>query len=333
MKEDIRKYLLSQVSIVLSECQKLVCQLSVIPNNEDDDQDCLSVSSSSSVMSAASSDVSYVTPPEPDHYDQFWWDSYVSQLSQFSAEFYSLTSPVYGYADPLPTQSSESTNIIKHKSESIKSSLSRRESTSLPNPDKNDKLISKLLSVISLSSSSNVYNRKWKEEKMNNFIYPEFRDIWINSLVMFCDQEEIVPVSISPSPPVIRYPTIDISKCNVRSIANVPKPQKYPVLGCSDDPDFYFLSNTYTGKPTGGFYKCSPHGQKYGYRTNLGIVPVPDEPVHGYVWDGTDDSSDWVLHAVKPSNRCDVAKRNHGHSFKFKGFREKRQRYTISNLA
>ena len=28
----------------------------------------------------------------------------------------------------------------------------------------------------------------------------------------------------------IRYPTIDITKCNIRSIANVPKPQKYPIL-------------------------------------------------------------------------------------------------------
>ena len=71
-----------------------MCQLSVIPIN-DDDEDRLSVSSSFSIMSAATSNVSYVIPPQPDYSNQFWWDSYVSQLSQFSAEFYSLLSPVF----------------------------------------------------------------------------------------------------------------------------------------------------------------------------------------------------------------------------------------------
>ena len=95
---------------------------------------------------------------------------------------------------------------------------------------------------------------------------------------MFRYEEEVVQIS-SPSPPplVIRYSTIDIdiTKCNISSIANVPKPQKYPILGCSADPEFYMFSR-------------------------------------GYVWDGTDDSSDWVLHAVKPKDGCS-ANRTSGH--------------------
>ena len=142
-------------------------------------------------------------------------------------------------------------------------------------------------------------------------------------MIIFCHEEEKEVVQLSPTPPtVIRYPTIDYTKCNIRSIANIPKPQKFAVLGCSADPEFYVLSNSYY-KASGGFYQSIyPHGTKYGYRTQLGIVPVPDEPVHGYVWDGTDDSSDWVLHAVKPKDGCCV-KRSSGHYFKPKGQRKR----------
>ena len=32
----------------------------------------------------------------------------------------------------------------------------------------------------------------------------------------------------------------------------------------------------------------------YGYNTDVGIVPVPEEPVHGYVFK---DGHGWILHA------------------------------------
>ena len=63
MKKETRNYLLSQVNVVLQECQKLVSKLSVIDVNDDDqDQD---------VRSSISASVSYVSqvkeaPPEPD---------------------------------------------------------------------------------------------------------------------------------------------------------------------------------------------------------------------------------------------------------------------------
>ena len=34
------------------------------------------------------------------------------------------------------------------------------------------------------------------------------------------------------------YPTIDFTKCNIRSITNITKPQKFAVLGCSADTEF-----------------------------------------------------------------------------------------------
>ena len=141
-----------------------------------------------------------------------------------------------------------------------------------------DNWIQSVLSSISEAAPNNVYHNTRKEDKIDSFINLEFREIWRNSLVMFRYEEEVVQIS-SPSPPplVIRYPTINITKCNICSIANVPKPQKYPILGCSADPEFYMFSR-------------------------------------GYVWDGTDDSSDWVLHAVKPKDGCSASRRS-GHPF------------------
>ena len=94
-----------------------------------------------------------------------------------------------------------------------------------------DNWIQSVLSSISEAAPNNVYHNTRKEDKIDSFINLEFREIWRNSLVMFRYEEEVVQIS-SPSPPplVIRYPTINITKCNICSIANVPKPQKYPIL-------------------------------------------------------------------------------------------------------
>ena len=84
MKVQVRNYLLNQVSIVLNECYKLVSQLSeVVP---EDYQVCQEVSSRS---------VPTTSPSESEiNYDDFWWDEYRAELSQFSADFYCLLSPV-----------------------------------------------------------------------------------------------------------------------------------------------------------------------------------------------------------------------------------------------
>ena len=84
MKKETRNYLLSQVNVVLQECQKLVSKLSVIDVNDDDqDQD---------VHSSISASVSHVSqvkeaPPEPDESDQFWWDNYALRVAVESILF------------------------------------------------------------------------------------------------------------------------------------------------------------------------------------------------------------------------------------------------------
>ena len=86
MKKETRNYLLSQVNVVLQECQILVSQLSKVVIDEDD-----------------------VNVPVPiNECQDLWWDDYVSQLSQFSEEFYCLLSPVDA------AQSEDLQHVINH---------------------------------------------------------------------------------------------------------------------------------------------------------------------------------------------------------------------------
>ena len=75
MLEVDRSELLQQVSVILQQCQMIVSRLST--------------SSPVPVCVCQSS------TPVQDHNDNYWWDGYTSQLSQFSNEFYSLLSPDY----------------------------------------------------------------------------------------------------------------------------------------------------------------------------------------------------------------------------------------------
>ena len=150
--------------------------------------------------------------------------------------------------------------------------------------------------------------------------------MWRNSLIIFCDQEEVVPV-LSPTPPVLRYPTIDLTNVDSRRIANVPKPQSCAVLGCSDDPNFYERISWDVSGPN--YWRSQPHGSKLGYVMVMGFITPPTTPVHGYVWTDTDG---WVPNAVKPPDGCTTTKRTYGHNFKPKDLRKKRQRYNIYNL-
>ena len=176
MKVETRNYLLCQVSLVLDECHKLVSHLSSVSVLEETEV-CQEVPEEGEVCQEVPEEVevcqvvpeaevcqSTQLPTSEMNNNDYWWDDYVSKLSQFSAEFYSLLSLVY--ADPLPTQISES-----DQSESIMSSVAENQSTSQIQMI-DDKLIAEIFSVISWSSPSDVYNNKWREERLDNVVDP-----------------------------------------------------------------------------------------------------------------------------------------------------------------
>ena len=116
----------------------------------------------------------------------------------------------------------------------------------------------------------------------------EFKTLW----KAVREEEDVI---ITPSP----YPTVDWSKVNSRFIQNIPKPTRFPIHSCSQDPEFYGGSDWLHRHPcpfTGA--DPAPFGSISGYDTSEGIIPVPTVPFHGYVYK---QNRGWILHSELPS--------------------------------
>ena len=121
----------------------------------------------------------------------------------------------------------------------------------------------------------------------------------------FMEAENRPPVIYSPS---FAKPRVNWMKVNKWQLRNLPEPELFAVLSVPADPDYY--ATTYRkeyverhggpggcmGVPKGcGCLRCNPQfGRCSGLQTNHGIIGMPTEPVHGYVWSGSDG---WVLYA------------------------------------
>jgi len=136
-------------------------------------------------------------------------------------------------------------------------------------------------------------------------------------------REDEEGVTRSPDLPRVR---VDFTRVNPFALAKLPKPQSLPRLGCSEDADLYNKciihksdeacdkspavckskfsdSGTYYAKQSlkhKGYITVTNwcFGTRAGFVTDLGVIPPPSEPVHGYVYSyGTGENTSYVLHA------------------------------------
>ena len=163
--------------------------------------------------------------------------------------------------------------------------------------DETDDFREDVLSMISAACPNAIYDRNWRENALRSFIHPLLLSVWDNAIAIFDENSKEDEPEYVPPPAVNIYHTIDLHNVNSRFIENIPKPNSYPVLGVSQDPDFYHKRYD-RGDPTKCFLSSYPHGALSGYETNLGIVAPPKEPIHGYIW--SDRFRSYVLHAVLP---------------------------------
>ena len=286
MLQSEKNFLLSQIQIVLSQLESLVSQL----NSTECHDDAEAVKVLSSVQSAHEDDVSSVSSQQsPD----LMWDTSEDfpVYSPTPGVFYSL------YYDEEMSDEAQSIECqTVRKSEVEKCSF-----------------LTKIMTFLESSFPTNVYcqqkSAQVRKEWLNEGVFIDFQEMWRSAIVgdLFGQNPEPNESSTTPPPPpVIRYNTIDFSKVNVRSIANIPRPEHQAVHGCSQDPKFYsesvILSYDYYNRPhtlESSHKKAKPFGSLYGYLTNVGVVPVPDTPVHGYIW--CHDSGGFILHAMDPT--------------------------------
>ena len=143
---------------------------------------------------------------------------------------------------------------------------------------------------------------------MMNKIHPELKAIYRNNQDLFS------PAPGSPvhdqRPPV---PVVDWTKVNQRGLGNLPTPQMFPKLGCSDDPNIYterIRDHGAHGRISSGTIHAKerfPFGGEFGLMTDMGVISTNKgehmvDPyqniVHGHVW--SRDLHQWVIHAKPP---------------------------------
>ena len=304
MCEIEKNQLLHQVSVILEQCRMIVSRLS----------------SSDPVCQCQSS------TPSSDHNDNFWWDGYTSQLSLFKSEFYSLLSPNYDdlfndcddiikHEIETPTDTSNTSSGVSMLS-SITSSYEQECNTKYESKchPANDPFQTKMLMFLSTSCPSDIYIKTWREDQLRSaLIDPNLFPLWINCHWLFQDVlEKDENINVAEFSPEIKYCSIDLQNVNARFIGNIPKPSYVPIQGVSQDPDLYHKlyprNDYYQVQRYYKFNEPHPFGSAYGYETDVGIVPPPTDPVHGYVWKG----GGWVLHAVMPGDRSSSTKRRRG---------------------
>ena len=86
--------------------------------------------------------------------------------------------------------------------------------------------------------------------------------------------------------------TVDLSQVNSRFLGNIPRPKEFVVQTCMDEAEAYR-----TRQMPGGMANHPRKWEfKWGYMTDCGVVPVPEDVVYGHVW--SDSARDWILHAT-----------------------------------
>ena len=109
----------------------------------------------------------------------------------------------------------------------------------------------------------------------------------------------------------VAIPRIDFSKVKPHLHKKLPQPAPIAVQGCYQDPasshrqEKCRLCSWRLGDSNGSssaynqYCKCGcPFGCLPGFNTSVGVVPVPKDPIGGYVYaGGTGDKTVWRLHA------------------------------------
>ena len=170
-----------------------------------------------------------------------------------------------------------------------------------------DSFVKKTLMAIKKVAPNLRYKPKHLRRKKFKVIPYEFASVWRNCSSIFSEEKSSSP---SPSTQSI-VPKVAWEKVNMAALKKLPAPTTFPVQTASPSPQFY---NKTEGCPSGcpqyeagrrrecscrlGFDKPNPFGSLLGFKSNMGVVSVPSEPLFGHIWDT--DTSSWILHAEIP---------------------------------
>ena len=97
-------------------------------------------------------------------------------------------------------------------------------------------------------------------------------------------------------------PHVNLCGINFNLQKNLPKPSYYPLKSVSHNEEMY-KSTSYRDhmgrmmvKPAAFVERYAPFGGFHGLKTDQGIIAMPSQIVHGFVW--SQEEHDWVIAAT-----------------------------------
>ena len=224
--------------------------------------------------------------------DDFWWDDMDTLGSD-----YDCSDTQFSDCDCEPDADLDlSFNSTFYHISNIPTSMSTKEEGKIcrRSPQEDD-IVPKLISTIAKAAPTNVYkrqklsmkrkrSRKKRKKMIVSNVEPEFRTLWLNFVDVLPAMDPVLP---SPTPTTL--PTINLTTVNKQMLRRLPDVKAFPILSCSNDPDFYTKPIQYKrdSSITGTQFE-HPQGYPFGYlsaiMTDLGPVPPPSSATFGYVW-------------------------------------------------
>ena len=165
-----------------------------------------------------------------------------------------------------------------------------------------------MVEAINIAAPGSVFDarkseRKRRKKLMRRMVPRVFQTMW-----RYCEELLTPPTPAVKSDHVIR-PTVNWDKVNGRFLNNLPKPEAFPVMGCSPDPTFYqeqvevMPSGNHLKRPSKFDSSLFPFGQGMGYMTQFGPVSISSSvgdlsiPMQGYIYD---QYLGWCIYADNP---------------------------------
>ena len=154
--------------------------------------------------------------------------------------------------------------------------------------------------------------KKMRQKKLKKALHPDLITMW-QHCSQLCAEPDVSPAAPTPSP----YPRVDWSRVNQRMLANLPKPERFPVHGCTQDETFFVKRKVTVAHDSVRFLSpyeeaihC-PYGSLPGFLTQDGVVAPGGhgEVVSGYIW--STEYGCWVLHASIPRSSDKPASSSH----------------------
>ena len=261
-----------------------------------------------SSMATALPDVYSLVPPDLQLYED---EEKFAKVSAIGSE---VTAALQSHASTTHTQSVSpltSTDEVSSSEDSSSNDYTGATFNVISN------LLSRMQRVAPADRFSPSLSRKMMKKKRRK---SERKELHPDLITMWRHANEICapPVSrarhASPASP---YPRVDWTKVNQRMLANLPKPERFPVHGCTQDATFFERRKVTVAHDDVRFRSpyeeaiLCPYGSLPGFLTQDGVVAPGGhgEVVSGYIW--SHEYECWVLHASIPRSSDKPASSSH----------------------